>query len=219
MGYEGRVLNQRGEPICGMRVSDGRNITVTDGSGFYFLPGYERTRMIYVCALTARMDDWYIHTEGREGPFDFHVEPAAVSSDFCFFHTSDTEIEGRKSNEWVWSARELVGKHRPAFFMHTGDLCRDDGVRRHCLVMNERTVGCPVRYAIGNHDYIGENTGRKSTNRFTALCGIPLTAGRFILRSCRSDRETAPPAMSRRMPCDGCKTICGWRRKRNRSAL
>ena len=161
MGYEGRVLNQRGEPICGMRVSDGRNITVTDGSGFYFLPGYERTRMIYVCALTARMDDWYIHTEGRKGPFDFHVEPAAVSSDFCFFHTSDTEIEGRKSNEWVRSARELVGKHRPAFFMHTGDLCRDDGVRRHCLVMNERTVGCPVRYAIGNHDYIGEKYGEE----------------------------------------------------------
>ena len=39
MGYEGRVLNQRGEPICGMRVSDGRNITVTDGRRLLFPAG------------------------------------------------------------------------------------------------------------------------------------------------------------------------------------
>ncbi len=161
MGYEGRVFDREGRPLCGIHVSDGRNIAVTDGSGSYFLPGYERTRMIYVCALTVRMDDWYIRTEGREGTFDFRIEPVAVSPDFSFFHTSDTEIEGRKNNEWIRFAGELVEKHRPAFFMHTGDLCRDDGVRRHCLVMNEETVGCPVRYAIGNHDYIGEKYGEE----------------------------------------------------------
>ena len=99
MGYEGRVLNLRGKPIRGIRVSDGRNIAVTDESGFYFLPGYERTRMIYVCALTVRMDDWYIRTEGREGTFDFRIEPVAVSPDFSFFHTSETEIEGVVSSD------------------------------------------------------------------------------------------------------------------------
>ena len=39
-------------------------------------------------------------------------------------------------------------------YKRQGDLCREDGVARHCRLVNSQTLGCPVRYTIGNHDFL-----------------------------------------------------------------
>ena len=54
------------------------------------------------------------------------------------------------------------------FFMNTGDLCREDGMARTYLLMNSETAGCPVRFAIGNHDMIKQGHGE---NVFEAYYG------------------------------------------------
>ncbi|MBQ9086774.1 MAG: PQQ-binding-like beta-propeller repeat protein [Clostridia bacterium] len=162
MAYQGKVLHAlTKKPLAGIPVSDGRNIALTDGNGQFSLEGWERAHIIHVDLLTRGQRDWFrTIPEFLQNPI-FFVDPVETSSDFCFFHTSDTEIENRRDTEWVDRLREQVLRHKPSFFMHTGDLCRDEGVRRHHILMNENTIGCPVRYAIGNHDFVGEEYGEQ----------------------------------------------------------
>ncbi len=163
MSFSGKVINRKdSSPISGIPVSDGRNTVFTDKDGRFLLPGWERARTINVAVLTERHNDWYMQIEGHIGDFEFVIDPSRQHDDsFCFLHTSDTEIENRYENDWVFFAKDCVKKNSPAFFMHTGDLCREDGVKRHYLAMNRETVGCPVRYCIGNHDFIGEKYGEE----------------------------------------------------------
>ena len=153
----GRVTHVKtGEPLAGLTVTDGRNVARTDADGRYSLPGWERCRIVCVCALTGWDADWYAFAKEN---LDFQILPVKVEGDFCFLHSSDTEIEGREKVEWLDQVRREVRKHSPAFFMNTGDLCRKEGVARHSRLFNNETALCPTRNAIGNHDYCAEKYG------------------------------------------------------------
>lgn len=152
--YSGKVINFfNKQPMPNVSVSDGMNIVLTDSEGKFSLPGWEKAKVINVGLLTECHSDWYINIEGHDGDFDFEVKPINCADNFSFLHISDTEIEGRSKNDWIDFARGLVKSERPAFFINTGDLCRKDGLARHHLLMNSESFGCPVRYAIGNHDF------------------------------------------------------------------
>ena len=156
--YKGRVTHRiSGAPLENISVSDGMNITRTDADGRFELEGWEKTHFIYLNLLTDIDNDWYISTKSHEGDYDFSVVPAKSTEDFCFLHTSDTEIDKVSFVEWLPFFRNKVAAHKPAFFVHTGDICRDFGMKRHRLVMNRETLGCPVRYVIGNHDFTGKD--------------------------------------------------------------
>ncbi len=166
--YRGKIFERRKKiPLEGIAVSDGKNIVFTDSNGDFELPGWERAKVIFVCALTNRQNDWFIVIEGHKGDFNFFIESEfSDKTDFCFLHTSDSEIENRSSVDFIPFMKENVIKNNAAFFIHTGDLCRDDGVKRHYLAMNRETLGCPVRYSIGNHDFIGPDYGEETYERF-----------------------------------------------------
>ena len=165
--YVGKVIdNASGSPLFGVPVSDGRNIVFTDEDGRFELVGWERAHVINVGVLTRNHNDWYQTIKGHEGEFVFRVDLENTDREsFNFLHVSDTEIEGCGGTEWIDFVRKTVKAENPAFFAHTGDLCRYNGVHRHYLVMNRETVGCPVRYAIGNHDFIGESYGEEVYER------------------------------------------------------
>ena len=154
MFSSGKVVNANsGAPICGVPVSDGRNIVLTDKDGTYSLPGWERTRTVAVCALTKEDRDWFYFTDGKGGTYDFVISPADEAETFELLHVSDTEITGDRDVEWVGFMQQLCKEKMPAFLMHTGDITRRDGILLHQEHMNYNTMGCPVRYVIGNHDY------------------------------------------------------------------
>lgn len=154
MGFFGTVKNREsGAPMVGVPVSDGRNVVLTDAEGCYRLEGWERANVLHVGILTEGDDDWFRNVGDGECEVNFLLTPARVGENFCFFHVSDIEIEGREDTAWVDFMHEKVLEHRPAFFSNTGDLARS-GVPRHRELMNRGTMGCPVRYAIGNHDYL-----------------------------------------------------------------
>lgn len=161
MVYTGRVTDKNGIAIAGVAVSDGINTVFTDSAGMYRLEGFERSYVLNVGVLTNSHDDWYVYTDCKDGVYDFCIDPVTDAKEFCFLHTSDTEIENTPKVEWIDFAKDTVKEHSPAFFIHTGDLCRQNGVTRHYKVFNFDTVGCPVRYAIGNHDFIGERYGEE----------------------------------------------------------
>jgi len=158
--FKGIVTNYYTKtPMENVRVTDGLNIVYTDAEGKYELPGWEHARVISVGLLTDRHDDWYINVEGHKGDFNFYVKPVTTGDNFCFLHMSDSEIENRRSNDWIDFGRKIVKDEQPAFFINTGDLCREDGLSRHYLLMNSDSFGCPVRYAIGNHDMLNGEYG------------------------------------------------------------
>ena len=162
MLYSGQVLHAlSGAPLVGISVSDGRNVTRTDAEGRFSLPGWERAHVINVGLLTKVDHDWFRTTEEFLSDPVFRVTPVEDSTDFCFLHTSDTEIGDREDTEWVDRLRDLVEEHHPAFFIHTGDLAQEKGMKKHHLQMNATTLGCPVRYSIGNHDFWGEEYGEQ----------------------------------------------------------
>lgn len=154
------------QPLAGVPVSDGKSIVLTDTDGRFCLPGREKAQLIYVNLLTECHDDWYLPIEGHTGAFDFCVKPVIGKESFSFLHISDTEIEGRSQNDWLDFVRKTVKKEQPLFFANTGDLCREDGLRRHSYLMNSESVGVPVRYTIGNHDLCGNDYGEKLYEKY-----------------------------------------------------
>ena len=153
MLYSGKVVNAKtGAPICGAPVSDGRNTVLTDNNGFYELPGWESSHTVWVGMLTCGHSDWYHFTDGKAGTYDFAVTPWD-SEKMDVLHISDTEISADKDVEWVDFLADHAKQLKPAFVMHTGDITRRDGILLHTPVMNFETMGCPVRYVMGNHDY------------------------------------------------------------------
>ena len=153
MLYSGKVVNAKsGVPICGVPVSDGRNTVLTDKEGCYNLPGWESCHTVWVGMLTCGHSDWYHFTDGKAGTYDFAVTPWE-SEKLDLLHISDTEISADKDVEWVDFLAEKAKALKPALVMHTGDITRRDGILLHTPVMNFETMGCPVRYVMGNHDY------------------------------------------------------------------
>lgn len=154
MLYSGKVTNkQTGTPMAGVVVTDGRNVVLTAADGSYSLPGWERTRTVAVCTLTKEDRDWFYFTDGKGGTYDFAISPADAVETFEILHVSDSEISGDRDVEWVAFMQEHCKKKMPAFVIHTGDITRRDGILLHQEHMNYNTMGCPVRYVIGNHDY------------------------------------------------------------------
>ncbi len=163
MIFSGKVTEAySGRPLEGIPVSDGQNIVLTDSEGRFSFEGWDRAHVLHVDVLTKLHNDWFIYIEGHKGEFNFEITPVETPSNFSFLQVSDTEIENQPYNEWIWFARETVKAEHPAFFVHTGDICRKDGMRRHYLLMNSEVLGCPVRYTIGNHDFMGPEYGEQT---------------------------------------------------------
>lgn len=166
MSYCGRVINKLdGTALKHVPVSDGLNISLTDSNGYFELKGWSKAQFVFVMLLTSKHNDWYIHTENHSGDYIFYIDPVYITSEYySFLHISDTEIENKKCT-FIPLLQKLVAEHKPAFLIHTGDLCRDDGVKRHYRIMNSNTIGCPVRYTIGNHDFLDGPYGEYTYER------------------------------------------------------
>ncbi len=194
MSYSGKVTHRRtGEPLAGIPVSDGRNTVFTDENGTFTLEGWERAHTINVGVLTTRQSDWFIYIEDRITSYDFSIEPVAAKADFSFLHISDTEINNMNFTDRALFLRDSVKKHAPAFFLHTGDICYMDGLNRHILLMNTETMGCPVRYCIGNHDLVDGAYGEEVYERIYGPTFYSFDYGNYHFASismCRGDKPS-----------------------------
>lgn len=160
--YNGTVFNKiTGKPMQGVPVCDGRNIAFTDKEGKYTLCGWESSNTVSVQLLTENHDDWFHYTGGTEGQYDFYITPVTGEGEFSILHTSDTEIDKRENVPWIPFARECAKASQVSFMVHTGDICREGGLRRHKELMNRETIGCPVRYVLGNHDTCAGDYGEQ----------------------------------------------------------
>ncbi len=158
--YNGYIhINENGIkiPAEGIRVSDGCNVTITDDNGYFSLDGYEKTRFIFVTTPSGyRSKNWYLPISKNEKSYDFLLEPYEPfsGSAHSFLQITDTEVNKDGATEWADYLKTYISSEKPAFVVQTGDICYEAGLRTHIRDINENTMGCPVYYCIGNHDYI-----------------------------------------------------------------
>ncbi len=166
--YYGHVYHKATkQPIPGLRVSDGLNIAFTDNDGAFSLPGWEKAHIISVQCLTNTHDDWYLHIEGHVGDYDFYITPAEAPADHRFLHISDSEIDCvEEADVFLPFLKKQIAAHPAAFLIHTGDICRIEGLQSHYIAMNYDVLGIPVRYCMGNHDYVDDRYGDYSFEKF-----------------------------------------------------
>lgn len=159
------------KPLKGVAVSDGLNVTTTDAHGRYALPHRSGARFVSVSSPSG-----YMAAQGGH----YHALAAgstANSLDFAlrryddgvkkngahkFLHISDTEIFKTTGNElWRDDIRAYAANEKAAFIVHTGDICYENGLKKHIRLMNSDNMQRPVYYCIGNHDLVKGNYGEE----------------------------------------------------------
>lgn len=175
-GYTGRVFvdkngngvyDKEEKPLKGVCVSDGLNVVATAADGSFTLPGHGKERFIFITAPSGyrTVGDYYIRIGEGGGTYDFGLQPygnVAKDGSHSYIHISDTEIFNTEGHgDWTGNLRDYVANEKAAFIVHTGDICYENGLKKHIEIMNNRNMGCPVYYCIGNHDLVKGEYGEE----------------------------------------------------------
>ena len=155
--YSGVVYDKAsGKPMAMVAVSNGRDVVLTDEKGRYFLSGWCKASFITVTVPSGYWSsDYYIPVSGKETGYDFYLDRIDTDlTNHAFLHVTDSEVGADGADSWIETLREVAAEVRPAFIIHTGDICYIDGLKAHIHDLNDETMQVPVRYVIGNHDYV-----------------------------------------------------------------
>lgn len=170
-GYSGKVTAE-GKPLANVSVSDGRNVVKTDDNGLFTLKGYRKTRFITVTVPAGyTTENYYISADkSKHEGYDFDLKKSNIAAGeaHSFLQISDTEIGEDGVGEWINYLKDIAENEKPAFLIHTGDICYEPGLKKHIEGMNTENMGVPVRYIIGNHDYVD---GKYGEELFESLYG------------------------------------------------
>ncbi|NPA35898.1 MAG: PQQ-binding-like beta-propeller repeat protein [Chlorobi bacterium] len=170
-GYRGRVyidgnMNQKydeGEAFLpGIRVTDGKNVVVTNDKGEFDLPGFKAARFIYITVPAGYQASgkFYVNTEPDKYYYDIGVKKYdRTSKNVRFIQLADTEDNG--FGKWIKYIRDYAALNDVGFIMHTGDICYEDGLKFHADYVNSETMGVPVYYCIGEHDLVKGDYGEQ----------------------------------------------------------
>lgn len=159
-------------PLAGVAVTNGRDVVRTDERGHYVLDGWLKRRFITVSIPSGYWTErYYIEAGAARDGYDFYLDKRDTDdTDHTFLQVTDTEINDESEvTDWVDGIRQTAQDTDAAFIMHTGDICYEQGLKRHIREMNTDNMGVPVRYAIGNHDYV--KWGKYSEDLFESTYG------------------------------------------------
>lgn len=173
--YQGRVFADRNGngvfdkgdlPLKAVAVSDGLHVVQTAADGSFSLPGYEKTRFIYITTPAGyKSEKFYRPAEGTGKAYDFGLvryDAAKKDGSHRFVQITDSEIFGNEDqSEWIEEQKEYAMNEKPAFIMHTGDICYEKGLKAHIGLLNTANTYCPVYYSIGNHDLVKGKYGEE----------------------------------------------------------
>lgn len=153
-----------GNPVANVCVTDGRNVVKTDENGKYELKGWRKSHFVTVTVPSGyETENFYIPVDKSKDSYDFELKKSEITAqkNHCFIQISDTEIGESGTGEWLDGIKDMVKENNPAFLIHTGDICYEAGLKKHIEEMNTQTMGCTVRYVIGNHDYVDGKYGEE----------------------------------------------------------
>lgn len=156
------IYDSNERPVAAIRISDGKNVVTTDKDGKYELAGHQAQKFISLTTpsgFTVTAKHYLATVAGKTTGYDFGLRPApgdiAKDGTHSFIHITDTEISGVDGHrKWIEGVRNYAADQQAAFIIHTGDICYENGLKAHIKLMNDANMGLPVRYCIGNHDYV-----------------------------------------------------------------
>ena len=157
------IVDKGDKPLAGVMVTDGLNVVKTDKKGRFSLPGFEKTRFISITTPTGfETQQFYLSTKENRKSYDFILTESERTKPrkHSFVQITDTEVTGGMGR-WVTDLQQYIHNEKPAFLIHTGDICYEPGLTIHNQVVNAQTMDCPVYYCIGNHDLVKGNYGEE----------------------------------------------------------
>lgn len=158
------ISDKGDKPLAGVMVTDGLNVVKTDKKGRFSLPGFEKTHFISITTPAGyETQQFYISTkEENRKSYDFLLTESerTQEKEHSFIQITDTEVMGGLGR-WVTDLKQYINTEKPAFLIHTGDICYESGLKMHNQVVNTQTMDCPVYYCIGNHDLVKGNYGEE----------------------------------------------------------
>ena len=157
------IVDKGDKPLAGVMVTDGLNVVKTDKKGRFSLPGFEKTRFISITTPTGfETQQFYLSTKENRKSYDFILTESERTKPrkHSFVQITDTEVTGGMGR-WVTDLQQYIDNEKPAFLIHTGDICYEPGLTIHNQVVNAQTMDCPVYYCIGNHDLVKGNYGEE----------------------------------------------------------
>jgi len=157
------MFDKGNKPLAGVMVTDGLNVVKTDKKGRFSLPGFEKTRFISITTPAGfETQQFYLSTKENRESYDFTLTESqrTKNKEHSFVHITDTEVTGGMGR-WVTDLQQYINNEKPAFLVHTGDICYEPGLTIHNQVVNAQTMNCPVYYCIGNHDLVKGNYGEE----------------------------------------------------------
>lgn len=157
------IVDKGDIPLAGVMVTDGLNVVKTDKKGRFSLPGFEKTRFISITTPAGfETQQFYLSTKENRKSYDFILTESERTKprEHSFVQITDTEVTGGMGR-WVTDLQQYINNEKPAFLIHTGDICYEPGLTIHNQVVNAQTMDCPVYYCIGNHDLVKGNYGEE----------------------------------------------------------
>lgn len=165
---QGFVLEQdTDQPIANVSVTDGKNVVKTDSNGKFKLKGWHKARFVTITNPSGYWtENYYQEITRSKNEYNFTLKKVdADQTNHSFMQITDTEISNEPGDWFNFLKEEIDGMaEKPAFLIHTGDICYENGLRNHGKFMSTQTMGIPVRYTIGNHDFV--NIGSYSEEMF-----------------------------------------------------
>ncbi len=152
------------EPLSNVCVTDGRNVVKTDKNGAFEISLWRKAHFITVTVPAGySTEKYYIKIDKSVESYDFSLDKSEITAgtEHSFIQISDTEIGEKGTGEWLDELKNMVAENNPAFLIHTGDICYEPGLKKHIEEMNTQTMGCTVKYVIGNHDYVEGKYGEE----------------------------------------------------------
>ncbi len=167
----GYVRDQSGAPMEGVSVTNGNQVVKTNADGYYVLDGWLKDRFVTVTIPSGYWaEDYYLEIGSEREGYDFTLEKQEEDlTEHTFLQVSDSEVGEDGVGEWIEHVKGAAQDSGAAFIMHTGDICYEAGLKSHINGMNSENMGLPVRYAIGNHDYV--KWGRYAEDLFESTYG------------------------------------------------
>ncbi len=154
----GKVTDEGGGPLEGIRVSNGFQVVLTKEDGTYALPYYNRVTTISVVVPADRKTDafWLPVTRDKKDGYDFSLTARPKRKSFSFMHFSDLETFGN-SLMGIYSAfrDRILAEDDAAFVIHSGDICYENGMKITAQEYKPSAFGgLPTYISMGNHDMI-----------------------------------------------------------------
>lgn len=155
----GKISDDNGNPLAGIRVTDGFSVTLSLQDGSYSIEGTSRSNIVSVVIPADKKSDtfWRPVEKDRTDGYDFVLSPRPKRDTFSFIQFSDEE-ESQPIKPFYADVRDRALAEDAAFVISTGDLCYERGVRSAGENMKAETFGGVRAYVtLGNHDLIGEH--------------------------------------------------------------